>query len=201
MNKDSDKQIVDRIFNDGRSYNDFKKADIPENLIRAVYDLAKMGPTSANCSPARFLFLHSDESKARLMPHLSPGNLEKTNAAPWVAIIAHDLEFQQKLPDLFPHNLDAINWFSDEKVREVTAFRNGTLQSAYFLVAARALGLDTGPMSGFNNEGVDNEFFIGSGTIRETWRSNWICNLGYGTDKNLFDRSPRLTFDEACVVL
>ena len=196
-----DQQVVDRIFNDGRSYNDFREDDIPAHLIRAVYDLTKMGPTSANCSPARFLFLHSEESKARLMPHLSPGNIEKTRAAPWVAIIAHDIEFRQKLPELFPHNLDAINWFSDEKVRNVTAFRNGTLQSAYFIVAARALGLDTGPMSGFNNEGVDNEFFTDSGTERDTWRSNWICNLGYGTDKNLFDRSPRLEFDQACVVM
>lgn len=196
-----DNQTINRIFKDGRSYNDFRDEDIPERLIREVYDLAKMGPTSANCSPARFLFLHSKESKDRLIQHMSPGNIEKTKAAPWVAIIAYDIKFQEKLPELFPHNQDAINWFSAPKVRDVTAFRNGTLQSAYFLMAARALGLDTGPMSGFSNEGVDQEFFISSGGVRETWRSNWICNLGYGTNKDLFERSPRLVFDEACSVI
>lgn len=201
MEDSRDKKVIDRIFNEGRSYNDFKKEDIPASLIQAVYDLAKMGPTSANCSPARFLFLHTEESKKRLIPHLLPGNIEKTKAAPWVVVMAHDIEFQENLPRLFPHNPDAINWFADDEVRNITAFRNGTLQSAYFLIAARALGLDTGPMSGFSNQGVDDEFFLGSGTKRENWRSNWICNLGYGTNKDLFARSPRLKFEDACAVL
>ena len=201
MEDSRDKKVIDRIFNEGRSYNDFKEEDIPVSLIHAVYDLAKMGPTSANCSPARFLFLHSEESKKRLIPHLLPGNIEKTKAAPWVVVMAHDIKFLENLPRLFPHNPDAINWFADDEVRNITAFRNGTLQSAYFLIAARALGLDTGPMSGFSNKGVDDEFFLGSGTERESWRSNWICNLGYGTNKDLFARSPRLKFEDACVVL
>lgn len=191
----------DTIFRTARSYNAWEEKDIPEVLIRAIYDLQKWGPTSANCCPARYVFIRSDEAKERLIPHLGPPNQEKSRTAPWVCIIAHDLEFHEKIPQLFPHNPGAKAWFSDEENRHTTAFRNGTLQSAYFLIAARALGLDTGPMSGFSNDGVDNEFFIGQGGEKENWRSNWICNIGYGSNKDLFDRSPRLDFDEACEIL
>jgi 3-hydroxypropanoate dehydrogenase len=156
----------------------------------------KMGPTSANCSPMRIKFLTSDEAKERLKPHLSEGNIEKTMTAPVVAIMGNDLEFYEKLPELFPHT-DAKSWFvGKEKFIESTALINGTLQSAYLFIAARSLGLDCGPMTGFNNKGVDEEFFAGTNI-----KSNIICNIGYGSTENLFDRSPRLSFDEACEIL
>lgn len=186
------------IFRKGRSYNGWTEKDIPETLIRATYDLARMGPTSANGSPARFLFIRSEEAKARLLPHMFEGNYEKTKTAPWIVIMAHDLDFHEKMPELFPHNPGAKEWFSDDDARSVHAFRNGTLQSAYFLMAARALGLDCGPMSGFDNAGVDAEFFTGE---RSNWRSNWICNLGYGDEASLFGRLPRLSFEDACDIL
>ncbi|MEO0982241.1 MAG: malonic semialdehyde reductase [Pseudomonadota bacterium] len=189
------------IFRDGRSYNSWQDKDVPETLIRAVYELAKWGPTSANGSPGRFLFLRSQEAKERLKPHLDASNVDKAMTAPWVAILAHDLDFHEEMPRLFPHNPGAKKWFSDEAHRELTAFRNGSLQSAYFLVAARAVGLDCGPMSGFDNDGVDQEFFIGPGGERARWRSNWICNVGYGDKTDLFERSPRLEFDDACEIL
>lgn len=192
---------LDVIFRDARSYNAWENKDVAETLIRAVYDLTKMGPTSANCSPARFLFIRSEDAKDRLIPHMSDGNKNKTRAAPWAVIIAHDIAFHEKIPQLFPHNPGAKDWFEDEDTRLETAFRNGTLQSAYFLIAARALGLDAGPMSGFDNAGVDEEFFIGSGDEKETWRSNWICSVGHGSTENLFPRSPRLDFDDACAIL
>ncbi|MEL6472722.1 MAG: malonic semialdehyde reductase [Pseudomonadota bacterium] len=192
---------LDVVFREARSYNAWEDIDVPTVLVRAVYDLAKMGPTSANCSPARFVFIHSDKAKARLLPHMAEPNRAKTEAAPWTVIIAHDLEFHEKIPQLFPHNPGAKEWFADDEKRAETAFRNGTLQSAYLLIAARALGLDTGPMSGFDNAGVDAEFFIGSGGERENWRSNWICNIGHGSKKDLFDRSPRLDFEDACEIL
>jgi 3-hydroxypropanoate dehydrogenase len=150
-----------------------------------------MGPTSANCSPARILFVKSDAAKERLKPHLSSGNVAKTMSAPVCAIIGYDLEFYEKLPKLFPHT-DARSWFAgkDQKIFE-TAFRNGTLQGAYLILAARALGLDCGPMSGFDNAGVDKEFFSGS-----TIKSNFLCNIGYGDPSALRPRSPRLSFEE-----
>ncbi len=188
---------LDTLFRNARSYNGFEPRDVPETIVRAVYDLTKWGPTSANCCPARFLYIHSEQGKERLLPHMAAGNRDKVRQAPWVVIIAHDIEFQEKLPELFPHNPGARNWFNDPENRLATAFRNGTLQSAYFLFAARALGLDTGPMSGFSNEGVDEEFFLSCDDEMKTWRSNWICNLGYGTSENLFDRSPRLSFEQA----
>ncbi|MCI4646487.1 MAG: malonic semialdehyde reductase [Hyphomonadaceae bacterium] len=194
-------EAFDTIFRKARSYNTWQEKDVPETLIRATYDLHKWGPTSANCSPARYVFLHSEAAKARLIPHLIGPNQEKSRTSPWVVIIATDMAFQEKMPALFPHNPGAKDWFQDPEVHATTAFRNGTLQSAYFLIAARALGLDTGPMSGFNNAGVDEEFFIGQGGEKENWRSNWICNLGYGSKEGLFDRSPRLGFEEACEIL
>jgi len=196
----SDKMIndeaLDNIFREARTRNGWEERDVSKTLIQAVYDLMKWGPTSANCSPARFVFLASDEAKARLKPHLLEGNVEKTMDAPCCVIIAHDLEFYEKLPELFPHT-DAKSWFAgnDDLIRE-TAFRNGTLQGAYFMIAARALGLDCGPMSGFDQDGVNKEFFADT-----NYKANFLCNIGYGTDKDLFPRSPRLSFDEACQIL
>jgi 3-hydroxypropanoate dehydrogenase len=156
----------------------------------------KFGPTSANCSPARILFLRTREAKQRLLPALSPGNVDKTMAAPVTAIIAYDLKFYEKMPKLFPHNLGMRDTFANSPQVAEHAFRNGTLQGGYFIIAARALGLDCGPMSGFNNAKVDEEFFSGSEV-----KSNFLCNLGYGDPSKLFPRSPRLDFDEACKLL
>ena len=171
--------------------------DVSDVLLEAVYDLAKMGPTSANCSPMRVVYLRTPEAKARLKPALSEGNVAKTMAAPATAIIAYDLQFYEHLPKLFPHT-DARAWFAGgppEHIRD-TAFRNSSLQGAYFIVAARALGLACGPMSGFDNEAVDREFFP-DGTVK----SNFLCNLGHGDASQLFARAPRLEFDEACQIL
>lgn len=186
-------EALDVVFRSARTYNAFEDRAVSATLIQAVYDLMKWGPTSANCSPARFVFVTSKQGKERLRPHLGPGNLAKTMSAPCCVVIGHDLEFYEKLPALFPHT-DAKSWFvGNEALIETTAFRNGTLQGAYFMIAARALGLDCGPMSGFDNAGVDREFFAGTKV-----RSNFLCNLGYGTSENLFPRSPRLSFAEAC---
>jgi 3-hydroxypropanoate dehydrogenase len=196
----SDKMIndeaLDIIFRNARTHNGWEDRSVTKTLMQAVYDLAKWGPTSANCSPARFVFVTSDEGKARLKPHLLEANAAKTMAAPCCVIIAHDMEFHDKLPELFPHT-DAKSWFveQDDLIRE-TAFRNGTLQGAYFMIAARALGLDCGPMSGFDQDGVNKEFFEGT-----SYKANFLCIIGYGTDENLFPRSPRLTFDEACEII
>lgn len=191
---------LDLIWREGRSYNGWQDERVPETLIRAAYDLSKMGMTSANCSPARYTFIGSDEGKERLKPFLMEGNVEKTMAAPWVVIISHDLEFHEKIPQLFPHNPGAKEWFSDEENRHLTAFRNGTLSGAYLMLAARAVGLDCGPMSGFDNAGVDREFFLNREATKN-WRSNWLCNIGVGDDTTIFERSPRLAFEEACEVL
>ena len=165
--------------------------------MRQLVDLMKMGPTSANQSPARIVFVRSPEGKKRLEPHLSEGNRAKTMAAPVCAIIGYDLKFYDHLPKLFPH-ADARSWFAGkpEQHIETSAFRNGTLQGAYFIVAARALGLDTGPMSGFDNAAVDREFFAGTGV-----KSNFLCNLGYGDPTGLFARSPRFSFEEMASIV
>ncbi|MEM6412419.1 MAG: malonic semialdehyde reductase [Pseudomonadota bacterium] len=189
---------LNTIFRRARSYNSWQDRDVPETLMRAIYELTKWGPTSANGSPARFIFISQGEERERLKPFLSEGNTEKTMTAPWTVIIAHDLDFNEQMPRLFPHEPSAKDWFADEDQREVHAFRNGSLQSAYFLIAARAIGLDCGPMSGFDNAGVDAEFLTGE---RSRWRSNWLCNLGYGDKDGIFERLPRLEFDEACIVL
>ncbi|MBI1364481.1 MAG: malonic semialdehyde reductase [Alphaproteobacteria bacterium] len=197
----SDKMIndeaLDIIFRAARTRNGFEDRPVSATLIQAVYDLMKYGPTTANSCPARFVFVVSKEGKARLEPHLSEGNRAKTMKAPCCVIIAYDMEFYEKLPKLFPHT-DARSWFvgKDEEFLRTTALRNGSLQGAYFMIAARALGLDCGPMSGFDNAGVDEEFFKGT-----SWRSNFLCNLGYGTDEKLFPRNPRLSFEEACEIV
>lgn len=187
------------LFRRARSYNSWKEEAVPEVMMRAIYDLAKWGPTSANGSPARFIFLPADgKGREKLKPLLADQNVEKTMTAPWTVIIAHDLDFHEKMPELFPHTPSAKDWFADEAHREVNAFRNGSLQSAYFLMAARALGLDCGPMSGFDAAGVDKAFMTGP---RKRWCTNWICNLGHGDPEGIFERSPRLEFDDACVIL
>lgn len=187
---------LDQLFRAARTRNGWESKPVPEALLRELYELAKWGPTSANTSPARFVFLTSQAAKERLSSHLAPNNLSKTLAAPVVTIIAHDMAFAEKLPMLFPHAPGMKDYFAAPAMAEETAFRNGSLQGAYLILAARALGLDCGPMSGFDRAGVDREFFNGT-----TWRSNFLCNIGYGSDENLFPRSPRLTFEEACKVL
>lgn len=184
------------IFTRARSHNEWRQESVDEELLQQVYDLMKWGPTSANSCPARIVFVRSKEAMEKLLPCMAEGNVEKTRNAPVTAIIAYDTEFYEKLPKLLPHT-DARSWFiGDKPLIESTAFRNGTLQGAYFMIAARSLGLDCGPMSGFDNGKVDEVFFHGT-----TWKSNFICNLGYGDSNKLFPRSPRLDFDEACKIL
>lgn len=188
---------LDTLFLLARTHNEWQDRSVEDALLRRVWDLARMGPTSANCSPMRVVFVRSPEAKARLKPALMEGNRAKTMAAPVTAIFGNDSRFYDLLPKLFPHT-DARSWFAgpgNEEVAATTAFRNGTLQAAYFMLAARALGLDCGPMSGFDNRMVDREFFP-SGRIK----SNFICSLGYGDPSRLFPRSPRLEFDEACSI-
>ena len=185
------------IFKEARTHNDWLDKDISNDILMEIYDLMKWGPTSANCSPTRIIFVKSKASKDRLLPFVIESNLEKTKSAPVTAIIGYDINFHDHLPKLFPHNLDAQNWFNHSiDIAEETAFRNGSMQGAYFIIAARALGLDCGPMSGFDKEGVDNEFF------RDTnIKSNFLCNLGYGDKTKLFERSPRFKFNEICEII
>jgi 3-hydroxypropanoate dehydrogenase len=197
MNRALDPGGLEQIFRSARTHNAFHDRPIADAELRELYDLLKWGPTSANASPGRFVFLRSREAKERLRPALAPGNLEKTMKAPVTVIVAYDYAFFEKLPQLMPHNPGAINWFKgNTPLIESTAFRNGTLQGAYLIVAARALGFDCGPMSGFDNAKVDAEFFAGTSV-----RSNFLCNLGIGDPEKVFPRSPRLTFEEACQVL
>jgi 3-hydroxypropanoate dehydrogenase len=190
-------KALDVIFRHGRSHSFWLDKPVSDVTLQAVYDLMRMGPTSANCSPARILFLKSREAKERLKPHLIPGNVEKVMTAPVTAVIGYDLEFYEHLPKLFPHNLEARSWFEgDERKVAVNAVRNGTLQGGYFILAARALGLDCGPMSGFDNAGVDRDFFP-EGRVK----SNFLCCLGYGDHTKLFPRNPRFEFHEVCRIL
>lgn len=187
---------LSQLFLDARTHNAWQERELPDGLLRELVDVLKMGPTSANCSPARFVFVKSKEAKKRLEPFLDEGNRAKTMAAPACAIIGYDLTFYESLPTLFPQ-ADARSWFAGKpKHIETTAFRNGSLQGAYLILAARALGLDCGPMSGFDNAGVDREFFAGSEI-----KSNFLCNLGYGDPKGLRPRNPRLAFDEMARVV
>jgi 3-hydroxypropanoate dehydrogenase len=187
---------LDQLFLKARTHYAWQPKAIEPELLERLYDLAKMGPTSANCSPARFVFVQSAEAKARLKPALIPGNVEKTMSAPITVIVAHDLQFYDQLPKLYPHT-DARSWFvGNQPLIDATAFRNGTLQAAYLIMAARALGLDCGPMSGFDQAKVDAEFFKGTHI-----RSNFLINLGYGSGDHMHERSPRFAFAEACQVL
>ncbi|NMG01208.1 malonic semialdehyde reductase [Aromatoleum toluolicum] len=199
------------LFREARTHNEWLDKPVSDDTLRELYDLMKWGPTSVNCCPARILFLRTPEAKARLLPALAPGNVEKTRSAPVTAIIGYDGRFYDMLPKLFPH-VDARAWFVDTpELAEVTARRNSSLQGAYFILAARAVGLDCGPMSGFDQAKVDHEFFPASGgTDREFSqeyfpdshvKTNFLCNLGYGDPAKLFPRSPRLDFEEACKLL
>ena len=192
MSRPIEDHCLDQLFRDGRSHGAWTDHPVSETDIRAIYELTKMGPTSANCSPARFVWVTTPEGKARLKPHLSAANGEKVIKAPVTVIIGYDPAFAENLPRLFPQAPDAKNWFANPALAETTAFRNSTLQGGYLIMAARALGFDTGPMSGFDNAGVDKEFFAGT-----TVKSNFICSIGRGDGSKLPPRAPRLSFEEA----
>lgn len=192
----ADEATLNLIFREARTHNGWLERPVARELLLQAWDLAKMGATSANSMPMRVVFVATPEGKRRLAPALAPGNLAKTMAAPVTAIFAHDLEFYERLPKLFPQG-DAREWFvGNEGLIGTTAFRNGSLQAAYFMLAARAVGLDCGPMSGFDNALVEAEFFPG-GSVK----SNFLCNLGYGDPAALYPRGPRLDFDEACQIV
>lgn len=187
---------LNQLFFEARTHNAWTAKPVQDALLHQLVDAMKMAPTSANCSPARLVFVKSAEAKEKLKAHLSAGNIEKTMSAPVTAIIAYDLKFYDHLPRLFPH-ADAKSWFtSSEAHANATAFRNGSLQGAYLIMAVRALGLDCGGMSGFDNAGVDASFFAGT-----TYKSNFLLNIGYGEPKGLFPRSPRFTFDEIAKII
>jgi 3-hydroxypropanoate dehydrogenase len=187
-----DDQALDQLFREARTQNRWQDRPVPDAKLQEVYDLLKFAPTSANSSPARFVFIRTAEGKAKLKQALSPGNIEKTMTAPVTAIVAYDTAFYDKLPFLFPH-ADARSWFAGNAAfAEATAFRNGSLQGAYLILAARAVGLDAGPMSGFDAAKLDELFFAGT-----TWKANFLVNLGYGDPAGVMPRLPRLSFDEA----
>ncbi len=191
-----DEAGLDLLFREARTHYAWLPIDVSEEQLLAVYELFKWGPTSANGSPARVLFLKSEEAKARLLPALAPNNVEKSRTAPVVAVIAYDVEFYEKLPELFPQ-ADARSWFAGKPdVIQETAFRNGSLQGAYFILAARAMGLDCGPMSGFDGAKVNAEFFP-DGKLKV----NFVCNLGHGDRSKLYPRNPRLDFETVCSIL
>lgn len=185
---------TEQLFDDARTHNVWLDRPVPDELLHRLYDMMKFGPTSANCCPARIVFVKSAEAKARLVACMSEGNQAKTAQAPVTAVIGMDMKFYEKLPQLFPHNPGARSWFEgDDAVIQSTAFRNSSLQGGYFIMAARALGLDCGPMSGFDAPRMDAEFWLGTAV-----KTNFVCSLGYGDASRLFPRSPRLHFDEAC---
>lgn len=184
---------INTLFTDAHTHNGWRDTPVSDEMLREIYALMKWGPTSANCSPARIVFIRTAEGKEKLRPSLSSGNLAKTLAAPVTAIIAWDSEFYERLPELFPHG-DARSWFtSSPALAEETAFRNSSMQAAYLIFACRALGLDTGPMSGFDRQKVDETFFTGT-----TLKSNLLINIGYGDVSKLYGRLPRLSFEDAC---
>jgi len=188
---------LDTLFRHARTHNAWQDKPVSDETLYKLYDLMKWGPTSANCSAARIVFVKSKEAKEKLAPALSQGNLAKTMAAPVTAIIGYDVEFYERLPELFPHAPEAKTWFNWSKEwAEQTAFRNGSLQGGYFILAARALGLDCGPMSGFDMKKVDEAFFAGTSV-----KVNFLCNLGYGNPDGLFGRSPRLPFADVCQIV
>lgn len=190
-------EALDLLFREARTFGKWHDRDVSDDLIEALYTLLKFGPTAANTCPARFVFVKSKEAKEKLKPHLDAGNVEKTMSAPVTAIIGYDLKFYEQMGKLFPHAPDAINWYkgNDEKIR-TAAFQGSTLQGAYLIMAARSLGLDCGPMGGFNADGVKEAFFPGQDIV-----PNFLCNIGYGDRASLYPRSPRLSFDEAAQIL
>ncbi len=184
---------TEQLFDHARSHNGFHAEPVPEEKLRQLYDLMKWGPTSANCSPARIVFVQSPEAKEKLLACMNPGNVAKTRSAPVTAVIGMDMAFYDKLPQLFPHT-DARSWFAGKpELIADTAFRNGSLQGGYFIIAARAVGLDCGPMSGFDAAKMDAAFWAGT-----TVKTNFVCTLGRGDPSKLFGRRPRLGFEEAC---
>ena len=186
---------IQQLFTDARTHHAWQDRDVADGLLHEIYDLAKWGPTSANSLPMRIVFVKSNSAKEKLMPALAGSNVEQVRAAPVTAIVAYDQKFYDQLPTLFPA-FDARSLFaSNSSLGEQTAFRNSSLQGAYFILAARALGLDTGPMSGFDNAKVDQAFFENS-----SWKSNFLCNIGYGDAAKLHPRGPRLGFDQACII-
>lgn len=187
---------IDLILRDARSHYAWKDKPVPQELLEAIYDMTASGPTSMNCCPARFIFVMSQPEKQRLAKSLKEKNVDKMMAAPVTVIIAHDLEFWRKLPFLFPHEDRRPHFEGESGHAEDTAYRNGTLQGAYFMIAARALGLDVGAMSGFSNAIVDEEFFAGT-----PLKSNFLCNFGYADETVLFQKLPRLPFEEACKII
>ena len=191
-----DPGALKQLFLEARTQNKWLPQDVPDSLLKELIDVMKMAPTSANCSPARIIFVKSKEAKERLRPCLAPGNVDKTMSAPVTAIVGHDMAFYDRLPQLFPH-ADAKSWFVGKPEHiGMTAFRNGSLQGGYLILAARALGLDSGAMSGFDNAKVDAEFFKDT-----TVKSNFLLNLGYGDPSGVMPRSPRFTFDEMAIIL
>jgi 3-hydroxypropanoate dehydrogenase len=189
-------EALAQIYRDARTHSAWLDRPVEDATLRALYELARMPPTSANCSPMRLVFVKSPEAKERLRPALSAGNLEKTMTAPVTAIVAYDTRFYDELTRLFPH-VDARAWFtSNAELAQITALRNGSLQGGYLILAARSLGLDCGPMSGFDNATVDREFFPDG-----RWRSNFLLNIGYGDPDRLRPRNPRLEFEEACKIV
>lgn len=211
MSKHVNDESLDQLFRKARTHGHWLDKPVSDETLRELYDLMKWAPTSMNASPARILFLRTPEAKQRLLPALAAGNVDKTMSAPVTAIIAYDLHFYEKLPQLFPHNPGARDLFANApELAEVTARRNSSLQGAYFIMAARAVGLDCGAMSGFDNAKVDQEFFDSGKPVDANQqefftagsvRSNFLCNIGYGDPTKLFPRSPRLDFDEACKIL
>ena len=197
MGERADDDALDLLFRKARTQNGWLDKAVTDDELRAIYDLVKVGPTSANTCPARFVFLRTPEAKARLLPALSPGNVEKTKAAPVTVIIGYDTRFYELLPRLFPHRPDMKDGYvANARLAETVAFRNGTLQGAYFMLAARAVGLDVGGMSGFDNAKVDAEFFP-DGRVR----SNFLCNVGHGDPSKVNIKLPRLDFADACTLL
>jgi 3-hydroxypropanoate dehydrogenase len=189
--------VLDQLFRSARSQNGWLDRPVSDDQLKALYDLMKWGPTSMNCQPMRLLFLRTPDAKQRLKPALSPGNVDKTMAAPVCAVLGYDVDFAHQLPKNFPHAPEANKMFlSNEALNQATAFRNATLQGGYFMVAARAMGLDVGPMSGFDAAKVEAEFWPGTRI-----KANFLCNLGYGDSAKVMGRLPRYTFDEACKLL
>jgi len=192
-----DQSALDILFNQARTHSAWLDEPVDDALLKQIYDLTKMAPTSANCQPLRVVFVKSKEAKERLKPCLDAGNVNKTMSAPVTAIIAYDMTFYDKLPQLFPHAKGMRETFvgNDQKIF-TTAFRNGSLQGAYFILAARALGLDCGPMSGFDNATLDQEFLSDT-----PWKSSFLCNLGHGNASKLHPRGPRPEFEETCEIV
>jgi len=196
MDEVQDNQALGRLFTEARTRNAWLAKPLPAGLLERIYETSKWGPTTANSTPARFVFIQTLEAKERLKAHLTPGNVEKTMSAPCCVIVAYDTRFYEFMPQLFPSRDMKASFEGKDALIAETAMRSSTLQGAYLMLAARALGLDCGPMSGFNKETLDQDFFPDG-----RWKSNFLCNLGYGSEENLFPRNPRLSIEQACVFL